>query len=438
MHPRPKIMLMAAALGAVGLAAGACGGGAVNDTSGAAAGGSGLTRNCPDNGTTGLTDTTIKLGLSQPLSGPYVSVGGQLYGMQAYFGYINSQGGIKGPDGKRRKVELVYKDDAYTATKAKANVDQLINRDKVFALLGQFGTAGNLAARPVIAQQCVPSLFATTGAPELANPKYPWAIAGSISYMVEGRILGKYVRDTTPNATVAVLEQDDDLGKAYRQGFDQAIAGSGVKVVKTETFEASDPDVKNQITTLAATKADLYFNISSGLTGLQALNHVHESGWKPQVIQVSQLPTPLLNKLQPGAGDKLILGTTGQDFTNPEVVRNSAEYQLYLQWLRRTPGADKIDPISASLGWTQGRLFDWTVQHAKSMDRAGVMESARNLDYTGPTFTLPGIKIRTTPGDPHLLEGLRFHRFDRGKGHLVPFGEVIDIDGQVKYEAVTG
>ncbi|SEG93507.1 ABC-type branched-chain amino acid transport system, substrate-binding protein [Thermomonospora echinospora] len=436
MTPRPKLML-AAALGAAGLLTTACGGSAVSDSSNASGQGSGLARGCPDNGTTGLTDTTIKLGLSQPLSGPYVSVGGQLYGMQAYFAYVNSQGGIQGPDGRKRKVELVYKDDAYTATKAKANVDQLVNRDKVFALLGQFGTAGNLAARPIIAQQCVPSLFATTGAPELANPKYPWAIAGSISYATEGRILGQYVRDKHPNATVAVLEQDDDLGRAYLQGFEQAIAGSGVKVVATQTFEAGEPDVKNQITTLAATKADLYFNVASGLTGLQALNHVHASGWRPEVIQVAQLPVTLLRRLQPGAGDRLITGGTGPDFANPEVAAGNEEFQLYMQWFRKTPGADKIDPLSASQGWFQGRLLDWTVRHATTMDRVGVMESARSIDYTGPSFTLPGIKIHTTPDDPHLFEGMQLNRFDAAKGRLVPLGEVIDIDGQVKYEPVS-
>ncbi len=363
-------------------------------------------------------------------------MGGQLYGMQAYFAYVNSQGGIQGPDGKKRKVELVYKDDAYTATKAKANVEQLVNKDGVFALLGQFGTAGNLAARPVIAQQCVPSLYATTGAPELANPKYPWAIAGSISYAAEGRILGQYVRDNHPDGTVAVLEQDDDLGRAYLQGFRQAVEGSGVKIVDVQTFEAAEPDVKNQITTLAATKADLYFNVASGLTGLQALNHIHASGWKPEVIQVGQLPVTLLKQLQPGAGDRLVIGSTGPDFTDPKVVAESKEFQLYMEWFRRTPGTDKIDPLSASLGWFQGRLLDWTVQHAKTMDRVGVMESARNLDYTGPSFSLPGVRIHTAPGDTHLFEGMRLNRFDAESGHLVPFGEVIDIDGQVKYEPI--
>jgi branched-chain amino acid transport system substrate-binding protein len=436
-NPWPKTLLMTAMLGVAGLLATACGGAVSQSSATKGGGGSDLTKNCPNNGTDGISDTTIKLGVSQPLSGPLVAVGGQLYGMRAYFGYVNSQGGIKSPDGKQRKVELIAKDDAYTATKAKANVDELINKDKVFALIGQFGTAGNLAARPLITQQCVPSLFATTGAPELANPKYPWAIAGSMSYLVESRILGQYLKQSNPNATVAILQQDDDLGRAYVQGFKEGIAGSNIKIVKVATFESTDPDVANQITTLAATKADTFFNVSIGLSALQALNHVAESGWKPQILQAAQIGSALLTKLNPGAGDGLILGSATPDFSNPANTSNP-EYQLYLQWLRKTPGTEKIDPVTAALGWSEGRLFDWVVQHSKKLDRGSVMEAARNLDYTGPTFQIPGVKVHSAPDDFNIIEGLRLNRFDRSKGLLVPFGGVIDIDGQVKYEPIKG
>ncbi|MFC5751265.1 ABC transporter substrate-binding protein [Actinomadura rugatobispora] len=428
-HPRALLVL-----GLAGLLSTACGG-AVSDTADAGSGGSALAKNCPDNATTGVTDTTLKLGVSQPLSGPLVAVGAQLYGMQAYFRYANAQGGIKGPDGKARKVELIAKDDAYTATKAKANVEQLIGDDKVFALIGQFGTAGNLAARPVIAKECVPSLFATTGAPELANPRYPWQVAGSISYSVEARILGQYLKQTKPDATVAVLEQDDDLGRAYLQGFEQGIKGSNIKIVKKVTFESTDPDVNNQITTLAATKADVFFNVAIGLSALQSINHVASSGWKPQIIQAAQVGSALLAKLQPGAGDGLIIGSPSLDLANP-ANQKGEEYQLFLKWFRSTPATAKIDPTTASQGWWQGRMFEWVVRHAAKMDRPSVMEATRNLTYTGPSFTLPGVKMTITPQDTNLIEGMRLQRFNRAKGLLEPFGDVIDIDGTVPYEPV--
>ncbi|GAA2443979.1 ABC transporter substrate-binding protein [Actinomadura vinacea] len=394
--------------------------------------------NCPDNGTVGLTDTTIKLGVSQPLSGPLVAIGGGfVVGMNAYFNYVNSMGGVKGADGRRRKVEIVAKDDQYVATKAKANVSALINEDKVFALLGLFGTSGNLAARPLLAQECLPSLFASSGAPELGNPRHPWGgPAGSISYLLEARASGEYLKSVDPDAKVAVLHQDDDLGRAYLQGFKKGIAGSGIRIVKVETFESTDPDVGNQITSLAATGADTFYDVAVGLQAMQALNHVHAGGWKPRIIQSAQISQSLLKKLEPGAGDGLVISTNAYDTDAPENAGIPA-VKLFKEWLRKTPGGAKTLPSSATTGWTAAMFMTWAIEHAETMDRAGVMEAAHNMNFTGPNFYLPGVKLVTDPDDHYLIEGVAQQRFDRKAGKMIPLGGIQDFNGRNPYEKIT-
>ncbi|MER6175076.1 ABC transporter substrate-binding protein [Streptosporangium sp. NPDC001681] len=440
MTHRSQVRLLAV-MAVLSLSATACGGSAISaagaDRSAPAS--SGAAAGCPDNGTEGLTDTTIKLGVSQPMSGPLVAVGGGfVVGMNAYFNYVNSKGGIQGPDGKRRKVELIAKDDQYVATKTKANVSALISQDKVFAMLGLFGTSGNLAARPLLAKECVPSLFPTSGAPELGNPDYPWGgPAGSISYLLEAKATGEYLKSVNPNAKVAILHQEDDLGRAYLQGFKKGIANSNIEIVKTESFESTDPDVANQITSLAASGADTFYDIAIGLQAMQALNHVHASGWKPRILQAAQLGLSLLKKLQPGAGDGLIISTTAYD---PDLPENAdlPQIKLYLEWFEKTPGHEKQVPSTAVGGWTAGMLATWAIEHAKTMDRVGVMESAHNMEVTEPTIYLPGVKVRTGDGDDYLIEGVRQQRLDRAAGRLVPIGEVQDFDGTTRYEKITG
>lgn len=433
-------LFAAAALLSLGVTA--CGGSAaLTGASGAQSSGSGdpALAECPDNGTVGLTDTTIKLGVSQPLSGPLVAVGGGfVVGMNAYFNYVNGNGGVKGPDGKQRKIELVAKDDQYVATKTKANVSALINEDKVFALLGLFGTSGNLAARPLLAQECVPSLFATSGAPELGNPDYPWGgPAGSISYLLEARASGEYLKSVNPNAKVAILYQDDDLGRAYLQGFKKGIEGSNISIVKTESFESTDPDVGNQITSLAATGADTFYDIAIGLQALQALNHVHASGWKPQIIQAAQVGLSLLKKLEPGAGDGLIMAGVSYDADDPDNA-DLPGIKLFLDWLKKTPGGEKILPSTATAGWTAAMFMTWAIENAETMDRAGVMRAAHNMDFTGPNFYLPGIKLVTGPDDHYLIEGVVQQKLDRKAGKLIRLGEVQDFNGANPYEKITG
>ena len=86
---------------------------------------------------TGVTATSIKLGVSTPLTGSAGLVYGKVPGaMRAYFDYINANGGVNG-----RKISLVIRDDKYLPTLAATQTTNLILKDKVFALVGALGTA---------------------------------------------------------------------------------------------------------------------------------------------------------------------------------------------------------------------------------------------------------------------------------------------------------
>ena len=62
-----------------------------------------------------ITGDTIKIGTSLPQSGIYAAFSAILNGEQAYFDYINdAKGGVE-IAGKKYKIELVAKDDAYDA-----------------------------------------------------------------------------------------------------------------------------------------------------------------------------------------------------------------------------------------------------------------------------------------------------------------------------------
>src|SRR5919199_2703240 len=81
----------------------------------------------------GITDSTITLGVTTPLSGATAGPGTcTLAGVKAYFGAKNAAGGVKFGDGKTRTVEIKALDDTYDPQKAKANYDQLKN--DVFAM----------------------------------------------------------------------------------------------------------------------------------------------------------------------------------------------------------------------------------------------------------------------------------------------------------------
>src|SRR5690625_73848 len=84
----------------------------------------------------GVTDTSIKVGNTAATSGAFAMVGVPFNaGIQAYFKKVNDGGGIDG-----RMIEFVHYDDEFDPVKGKAFTEQLINDDKVFAIVGHFGT----------------------------------------------------------------------------------------------------------------------------------------------------------------------------------------------------------------------------------------------------------------------------------------------------------
>ena len=128
----------------------------------------------------------------------------------------------------------------------------------------------------------MPNLFAATGSPAWGNPDYPWMIGSTLApYTLEGQVFADLLADEKPDAKVAMLVQDDDFGKAYEEGFTAAIEGTDIKVVKVEKYATGANEVSSQITSLAATDADAFFNGGTLLACPDALTKAQAANWTP-------------------------------------------------------------------------------------------------------------------------------------------------------------
>ena len=86
----------------------------------------------------GATDTEIKIGHTNPYSGPassYSSIG-KLH--QAYFRMVNETGGING-----RKINFISYDDGYQPPKTVEMIRKLVEEDQVLACFNMTGTPCN-------------------------------------------------------------------------------------------------------------------------------------------------------------------------------------------------------------------------------------------------------------------------------------------------------
>src|SRR6476469_5588465 len=108
---------------------------------------------------TGASDTEIKIGQTNPFSGPasaYATIG---KAQAAYMKMINDQGGING-----RKINLIQYDDGYSPPKTVEQVRKLVESDEVLLTFQLIGTPPNAAVQPYLNARKVPQLFAATGA----------------------------------------------------------------------------------------------------------------------------------------------------------------------------------------------------------------------------------------------------------------------------------
>lgn len=184
----------------------------------------------------GVTATTIKVGNTAVLSGLLSFVGLPFsYGMRAAFEEVNEAGGVNG-----RLIEYVNRDDGFDGTVGLTNTRQLINEDKVFALVGHFGTPTVSATLGTIREIGIPMVYAATGVNVLYRERSPLDPVMPVQpiYLTDGRIMtaralnealyGANGDETlAANAKVGVLYTTDDAGVSIREGVEIEARSSG-------------------------------------------------------------------------------------------------------------------------------------------------------------------------------------------------------------------
>src|SRR5499427_10613439 len=209
----------------------------------------------------GASDTEIKIGHTNPYSGPASAYGVIGKTIQAYWKFVNeTQGGING-----RKVNFITLDDGYNPAKTVECVRQLVEQDKVLCTFNTLGTPTNTAIHKYMNQKKVPMLYVATGASKWGKPKeYPWTMGFQPDYHTEGVIYAKHILANIKDAKVGILMQNDDFGKDYLEGFKEGLGKDNAKViVKLATYEVTDPTVESQIIQLKDTGANVFFNIAT-------------------------------------------------------------------------------------------------------------------------------------------------------------------------------
>jgi branched-chain amino acid transport system substrate-binding protein len=373
----------------------------------------------------GVTATEIKVGGTFPFSGPVSSVGTTGKGLLAYITYLNERGGVGG-----RKVNYIALDDAYSPPKAVEQIRRLVESDEIAFLFSQLGTPSTAATAKYLAARKVPSIAILSGANAFTQYRdYPYITTALPSFDTEGRIYAKYLKkELLPNAKIAILYQNDDLGKGYVAAFKAVFGDDFARRTVVASYELSEPTIESHIVNFKSAQVEALFIAGTGKFAAQAIRRSREIGWKP--LTIINLPSGSTGGTIVPAGVEnsigVVSGTYSKDPNDPKWAndRDMANYRaIFAKYLS---GADIAD-TGYLIGYRQGMLLEQLLkQCGDDLSRENILKQARNFkDLVLPT-TLPGIKVNTNETNSKAWTQLQLQRWTGSTWEL--FGEVLDGD----------
>ncbi len=373
----------------------------------------------------GVTDDEIKIGNTNPYSGPASSYGTIGKSIAACWSYVNANGGING-----RKINWISYDDGYSPPKTKEQVRKLVERDRVAFTFQNLGTATNSAVHRYLNRKEVPQLFVATGATKWGQPeKFPWTMGWQPNYQTVGVIFGNYILENHPDAKVAILNQNDDYGKDYVIGMERAMGEKfGEMVVQRETYEVTDPTVDSQIVSLANSGADVFVNISIPKFAAQAIKKMAAIDWKP--VHLLNDVAASINATYKPAGFENAKGIISVDWqkdpNDPEWADDPETNEWRAFMAEYYPDGDLNNRFNA-YGWAVCHTMKAVLEQAgDDLSRENIMRQAANLKGVEVPMLLPGMVVDTSPTDYYPLEQMQMTRFDGTRS--VRFGPLISAE----------
>jgi ABC-type branched-subunit amino acid transport system substrate-binding protein len=377
----------------------------------------------------GVTDNTIRIGVTAPLTGPVAAVSAVAEGLRARVEGANAAGGVKMSDGRTRKIQLFIKDDALDPQRTLSNVRELAESDKVFAIVATSATPNNQAIGRFINRDHLPNLFMYSGVHELNGPD--WEIGFVPAFAIEARAFAEYLKAHKPAAKVAILYLNTETGQLFSEAFEKSIGGTDIHIVGRQPVTAIDPTVETQLSNLKASGADTLVIITAPRQGADAVRLQAETGWKPTTLVsniASSLPILKSIGLENAKG---VITSSYLKQVNSDRKSGDAGIDRYLTDIAAAKANFTYDSTMGQTGYAIGDAMIKALERMKEPTRQALMDTVRNMDGWDNPLLLPGVKLITKAGvDSYPIESIQLFQFDGKQYQAV--GDVLNFEGTTK------
>lgn len=225
----------------------------------------------------GVTDTTIKVGNTAATSGGFASVGVPFNAaIEGYFDMVNDAGGIAG-----REIEFIHYDDEFDGSQGLTYTQELVEEDRVFALVGHFGTPTVGATRDYLNTIGIPRVYYATGISELFNPRAEGNARSSFPvqpiYDAEGEVMVARAYDEYDAENIGVIYTNADDGRGMMNGINLRAADLGINLI-TRQVDPGSADYSSAANALVDADVDAIIVAANQVPADVAVKALHAAG----------------------------------------------------------------------------------------------------------------------------------------------------------------
>ena len=372
----------------------------------------------------GATDKEIKIGHTNPYSGPASSYGIIGKAIEAYWKTVNDGGGING-----RRINFITLDDGYSPPKTVEVVRQLVEQDKVLCTFNTLGTPTNTAIHKYMNQKKVPQLFVATGASKWGNPKeFPWTMGYQPDYHTEAVIYAKHILANVKDAKIGVLMQNDDYGKDYWEGFKDGLGKEVGRVAKHVTYEVTDPTVDSQVIQLKDSGANVFFNISIPKFAAQSMRKAADIGWRPAQY-LNNVAGQVTTTMKPAGFENVQGVITAAWLKDPTDHQwdDDAEMKTWREWMAKYNPNGNLGDVNYVYAYSVSFLMEQTLKKCgDNLTHENLMRQAANHQKLRVPGLLPGITVSTSSTDYYPVQAVQLSRFKGDTWDL--FGDIMHAE----------
>jgi len=341
----------------------------------------------------GISPTEIVVGSHQDLSGPIKVWGVPVSnGMKMATDEINAAGGING-----RKIKLIMEDSGYDPKRAVLASQKMIEKDKIFAMVGPMGSPTVLAAQDILFDAGVLQLFPLTAAEftfkfDPAKPQERLKFNNILPYVESTRAALKHMIEWKKFTKPCIMHQDDEYGKSVLDGFNQQTAAMKLTPASVTSYKRGASDFSAQVAKMKSDGCDLVVLGTVIRETIGAMAEAKKLGW--DVTFLGATPTNVLEV--PALGKDAVEGLyAAAAFEIPYEDTAKGKVKDWLTNYKKAFGTDAN--TQAIIGYNAMMTFAHYVNKAgKDLTGQKVLDAMESGDVFNDIFNSPPTKFSKT------------------------------------------